>query len=99
MERCECQSRTLLSTEDELKRKTEDCKQLEERLLRLERDVRQKRTFIDSLKEKDIKQQSLLDECQGKIVSVKLHVLVLHMYSFCTSVNSSLFECTTFVYT
>ena len=35
---------------------------------RLERDVKQKRQLIESLKEKESSQQQLLEECQGKMV-------------------------------
>ena len=38
------------------------------RVSRLERDVKQKRQLIESLKEKESSQQQLVEECQGKMV-------------------------------
>ena len=35
---------------------------------RLERDVKQKRQLIESLKEKESSQQQLMEECRGKMV-------------------------------
>lgn len=65
---------SLQTLEGSLVKKTEEFRELEHKVSRLEHDLKQKRALVENMKKKDSSRSAFLDECQGKIDTLSAEV-------------------------